>query len=592
MAEVTPKEPTSLVKQYYADYAKYVLETRALPSIIDGLKLSQRRLVYVASKSGMSFTKSSKILGNTIPYHPHSLDSLYGVLVNLTTNMNRYRLFKGKGNWGGVGFKAAAYRYTEAYLDELARFTYTQLIDYADFHEGESGLEEPVNLPALIPYSLLTGAQGIGVGLSVRIMPLDSLGLIDYYISILRGEEPKTPNPDLGNYILDMDDKDIDNSVENYWGRVRIRSILTRESDKILVIDDLYNRNIYTLVNKLGEWINNGLVDFRDETTIYPRYVFEIVDDRISMDELEERIADLTTVKKSFTRLVVDDKVAKYVPLRYQVERSLEYLSKVVDKKFDNEIEKLTYNEQVLLAIQRMREEDIIKEIPNLTMLQLKRKVRELGFEDRVVSAAISKSISYLTKSHDQELRDIRKHLREIKKTDRREYILNLYLELRKKIEPIYNQSKHSVRRSQLLTKHGFELVDGNKLRISESGEPYDNCIYVIYKEGYGRKLQVGTSVRHDIPLEEPENIVGIVSDRYELIGFLTNYGSAVTVNRNRLDGRNLLRLWEDEYVADIYYCNPTSEHEAPVKIEGKEHNAWDYFRTRYATPVKLKKRK
>ena len=590
MAEVTVEESTGLVKSYYADYAKYVLETRALPSIIDGLKFAQRRLVYVASKSGARFDKSSKILGNTIPYHPHSLDSLYGVLVGLTTNRNRYHLFQGKGNWGGVGFGAAAYRYTEAYLNELARFTYTQFVENATYVEGESGLQEPEVLPALVPYALLVGAQGIGVGLSTSIMPLDALELIDYYISVIKGENPKTPTPDLGNYILDMDDDEIDSSVEDYWGRVTIRSIITRESDHVLAIDDLYNRNIYTIVRKLGDWIDNGLVDFRDETTTAPRYVFEIIDDRVDIDELSERISTMTKVRKSFTRLLVENKIAKYTPLRYQVDKSLEYLNEVLDRKFSNELKVLEFNEQVLLAVQAMRDAKLIVEIPKLTTLQLKRKVRELGFEDKVAATAISKSISYLTKSHDQELRDIRKQIKSIKNTDRTKYLIDLYTELRKKFEPIYNQSKHSIRRSQLLTKHGFEFVDENTLRISDTGEPYEHAVFVLYKDGFGNRFEIGTNVRHDVSIIDTSDAIGAVSDKFNLITIVTNKNKAITVTTDRLDGRNLIRYENGEYAIAAYGSNKSNNKALFTDTSGNTYNALDYFRSRYATTICLRR--
>lgn len=537
------------------------------------------------------FEKSSKILGDTIPYHPHGLDSLYGVLVNLTTDMNGYRLFRGKGNWGGVGFSAAAYRYTEAYLNGFARYMFTDLAEHSEFMEGESGLDEPRYLPALIPYSLLVGSTGIGVGLSTNIMPLDAMDLIDYYVAVIRGEEPKTPTPDLGNYILDMSDGEIDASVEGSEGQLRVRSIVTVESDSVVVIDDLYNRDIHTLVRKLGDWIDPGYVDFRDETTTRPRYVFEIADPKkVSMEELKGRISNLTKARKTYTRLVVDGEVAVYSTLRHQVEKSLEYLNRCLDRKFESELESLRFTESVLSAIEFMKGAGVIERLPKLTRRGLGRELSDHGFPDDVVSAAMSKSISYLTRDHAGELRDVRAEIRRLRDVDRTDYLVSLYEGLREVVRPLYEAAKHTVRRSKLLKSPKFSLVDGSVIRISDRGRLFDSTVYAVHSDGTMAPYAIGAMVRRDIPMEPSDaiDLVGLVSDRGEYVVFVTNRGRALTTDLGRASQRAMLRLDDGEMVVFSATASKDESGAIPFKYKRKAYDGSKYLRRRLSSPQPL----
>ena len=538
----------------------------------------------------MKFTKSSKLLGDTIPYHPHSLDSLYGVLVNLTTDRNSYKLFQGKGNWGGVGFGPAAYRYTEAYLNEMARFMYTQFSDYSYFIEGESGLNEPKYLPALIPYSLIIGASGIGVGLSTNIMPLDVMDLIDYYISVIKGEIPRTPTPDLGNFILDMSDREIDASVEGYEGSLKVRSVLTTESDTIIVLDDVYNKNIYNIVKKMGDWIDNGLVDFRDETTTSPRYVFEIMDKRVTLKELEEKLTRLTVANNSYRRLVADGEVGVYAPLKYQVDKSLEYLNESLDRMFEDKLTKLNFNAQVLRAIRDIRNSSLLNEIPKLTINQVKSQVKSMGYKDDVVNAAVAKSITYLTKSHDNELKEIENEIRKLSSIDRTEYLVDLYSQLREIIKPIYDKAKHTVRKSQLLKYPKFSFVNGDTLRISDKGKYFKSTVYGVHADGSIQAYHVGSSVKKDIRIDDKEafDLIDFIPDTGDIIVFVTNKRRVLATDLSRATSRIMIRLDDDEVVERVSITDSDENGAMQFSYKRKHYDASPYYRQRLSNPQPL----
>lgn len=167
-------------KKAYLDYAMSVIVARALPDIRDGLKPVHRRILYAMSDMGLSpqakFSKSAKIVGETMgKYHPHGDMPIYDALVRLAQDFSmRYTLVNGQGNFGSVdGDPPAAMRYTEAKLRPLAMEMLQDIeketVDFTDNFDGT--MQEPVYLPSKIPNLLLSGSEGIAVGMATKIPP-------------------------------------------------------------------------------------------------------------------------------------------------------------------------------------------------------------------------------------------------------------------------------------------------------------------------------------------------------------------------------------------------------------------------------------
>jgi topoisomerase-4 subunit A len=161
----------------YLGYAVSTVKSRALPEIADGLKPVQRRILYaMADSSGgsLSYSKCARYVGEVLgKYHPHGDSSTYEALVHLAQPFSmRYPLIDGQGNFGSRdGDAAAAYRYTEAKLSRFAELLLSEInegtVDFAKNYDGK--FEEPVLLPARLPFGLLNGSFGIPVGFSTRI---------------------------------------------------------------------------------------------------------------------------------------------------------------------------------------------------------------------------------------------------------------------------------------------------------------------------------------------------------------------------------------------------------------------------------------
>src|SRR5215831_8607883 len=184
-------EPVNLREALEERYLAYALSTimgRALPDARDGLKPVHRRILYgmhiLRLDPGSAFKKCAKIVGDVMgSFHPHGDQAIYEALVRLAQDFSsRYPLVEGQGNFGNIdGDNAAAYRYTEARMTEVARLLLEGIDeDAVDFRPTYDGTDrEPLVLPGAFPNLLANGSQGIAVGMATAIPPHNAAELCD-----------------------------------------------------------------------------------------------------------------------------------------------------------------------------------------------------------------------------------------------------------------------------------------------------------------------------------------------------------------------------------------------------------------------------
>ena len=186
--DIEPIQLREALEERYLAYALSTIMHRALPDVRDGLKPVHRRLLHVMAQlrldPGAAFKKSAKIVGDVMGcYHPHGDQAIYDALVRLAQDFSsRYPLVDGQGNFGNIdGDSAAAYRYTEARMTEVARLLLEGLDeDTVDFRANYDGtVEEPVVLPGGLSEPLANGASGIAVGMATSIPPHNAAELCD-----------------------------------------------------------------------------------------------------------------------------------------------------------------------------------------------------------------------------------------------------------------------------------------------------------------------------------------------------------------------------------------------------------------------------
>lgn len=225
----------SMYRSWYLDYASYVILERAVPSIEDGLKPVQRRILYsMKTLDDGRFNKVANIVGNTMQYHPHGDASIKDALVTLG---QKELLVETQGNWGNIltGDSAAAGRYIEARLSPFAlHVLYSpKITEWTPSYDGRK--QEPVNLPVKFPLLLAQGVEGIAVGLSSKILPHNFNEILDACIAYLRDEE-FTLYPDFPTGGL------IDVSRYNdgaRGGAVKVRAKIDKIDNKTLAITEI-----------------------------------------------------------------------------------------------------------------------------------------------------------------------------------------------------------------------------------------------------------------------------------------------------------------------------------------------------------------
>jgi len=279
------------VKKSYLDYAMSVIIGRALPDVRDGLKPAQRRILFSMNELGLAhnkpYKKSATVVGDVLgKYHPHGDLAVYDTMVRMAQNFSlRYPLIDGQGNFGSVdGDAAAAYRYTEARLSELAGELLRDLEkDTVDFTPNFDGrLKEPKVLPSAFPNLLANGASGIAVGMATNIPPHNFSELVDGLIALI--DDPDKESEDLMKYIQGPDfptgglivgKEGIIDAYKTGRGKVVVRGKIRTEEgkggkDKILITEIPYMVNKTSLIERIAQLVREKKItdvsDLRDES--------------------------------------------------------------------------------------------------------------------------------------------------------------------------------------------------------------------------------------------------------------------------------------------------------------------------------------
>lgn len=245
----------ALMDQNFLQYASYVICERAIPNLEDGLKPVQRRILHALwEKDDGRFIKVANVVGHCMQYHPHGDASITDALTTLT---NKGALIEGQGNFGNIftGDRAAASRYIECRLTELARkeIFNKDLTKFVPSYDGRN--QEPVTLPAKLPLLLMLGADGIAVGLSTRILPHNFRELLEAQVAILQ-KKPFSLLPDFPQGgLLDVSEYNKGN------GRCRVRARVEQKgSDKLAVVELPYSTTTESLIASIEDAIRKKKV--------------------------------------------------------------------------------------------------------------------------------------------------------------------------------------------------------------------------------------------------------------------------------------------------------------------------------------------
>ena len=249
-----------MYQNWFIDYASYVILERAVPTLVDGLKPVQRRILHAMKvMDDGRFNKVANIIGAAMAYHPHGDAAIGDAMVNLG---QKELLLETQGNWGDIrtGDNAAAPRYIEARLSKFAQEVVfnTKLTDWQLSYDGRK--HEPLTLPVRFPLILAQGVEGIAVGLATKIMPHNFNELIDASIDHLKGKSvalyPDFPTGGLADFSQYHQGK--------RGGRIRVRARIEEVDKKTLAIRDIaFSTTTTSVIDSILKANDQGKIKIR-----------------------------------------------------------------------------------------------------------------------------------------------------------------------------------------------------------------------------------------------------------------------------------------------------------------------------------------
>ena len=249
-----------MYKDWFLDYASYVILERAVPDLFDGLKPVQRRILHsMNTLEDGRYNKVANIVGTTMQFHPHGDASISDAIIQLG---QKDLLIDMQGNWGNIytGDKAAASRYIEARLSKFALEVVfnSKTTKWQLSYDGRK--KEPIHLPIKFPLLLAQGAEGIAVGLSTKILPHNFNELIDSSIKHLKGKRFKLyPDFQTGGFI------DIKNYNDgNRGGRVKVRAKLEKLDKNSIIIKEIpYGTTTASVIESIIKASDKGKIKLK-----------------------------------------------------------------------------------------------------------------------------------------------------------------------------------------------------------------------------------------------------------------------------------------------------------------------------------------
>ena len=336
---------SGMYKDWFLDYASYVILERAVPEIIDGLKPVQRRILHAMKElDDGRYNKVANIIGHTMKYHPHGDASIGDALVQLG---QKDLLIDCQGNWGNVhtGDSAAAPRYIEARLSKFAlevAFN-PKTTRWKLSYDGRN--KEPITLPVKFPLLLNQGVEGIAVGLASKILPHNFNELIDASIAILEGKDFELFPDFLTGGMADV--TKYNDGLRG--GRVRVRAKINQLDKKTLVITELpFGINTTSLIDSIIVANDKGKIKIRkiDDNTARDVEILIHLAPGISPDTTIDALYAFTNCEVSISPncCIIDDGKPKFIGVKEILKISTQNTVDLL--KLELEIEKAELLEQ------------------------------------------------------------------------------------------------------------------------------------------------------------------------------------------------------------------------------------------------------
>ncbi|MEF8844381.1 MAG: DNA gyrase/topoisomerase IV subunit A [Bacteroidales bacterium] len=469
---------SGMYKDWFLDYASYVILERAVPHLNDGLKPVQRRILHTMKQiDDGRYMKVANIIGYTMQYHPHGDASIGDALIQLG---QKDLLIDTQGNWGNhmTGDSAAAPRYIEARLTNFARDVVfnPKTTQWKTSYDGRN--QEPITLPVKFPLLLAQGVEGIAVGLASKIMPHNFNELIDAAIAHLKGKSfelyPDFPTGGIADFSKYNDGR--------RGGQIKVRARIEKQDKKTLAITEIpYGKTTNSLIDSILKANDKGKIKIKkiDDNTAENVEILIHLANGASADKTLDALYAFTDCEVSISpnACVIDDYKPRFMGvsemLRISTENTRELLRKELEiKKGElqeslhlSSLEKIFIENRIYNDIEDCETwESILQTIDKGLEPFKKQLVREVTREDliKLTEIKIKRISKYDSKKADEHIKKLEDEIESIKKnlaaiTD---YTINYFKQIKKK----YGKGKtRKTEIRNLETIEATKVVEANK---------------------------------------------------------------------------------------------------------------------------------
>ena len=484
---------SGLYENWFLDYASYVILERAVPSLYDGFKPVQRRIMHsMKEMDDGRYNKVANIIGNTMKYHPHGDASIGDALVHIG---QKDLLVDCQGNWGNTltGDRAAAPRYIEARISKLAAHIVfnAKTTNWLKSYDGRNN--EPEQLPVKFPLLLAHGAEGIAVGMACKILPHNFIELIEQSINHLRGKGVKI-FPDFPNGGM-VDVSNYNDGLRG--GKVRVRAKINKRDNKTLVVTEVPYGTTTSLIDSILKANDKGKIKVKkveDNTAATAEVVIHLAPG-VSPDKTLDALYAFTDCEVSISpnASVIDGDKPRFMGaseiLKVNTDTTVNLLKRELEIRLDelqrqwhfSTLEKIFINEEMYIDFKHHSDKESLYKYLYTAFKPFKKKlIREITDEDlhRLTQIPMIRITRFDATKADDTIAKIEAEMEVIKNNlaNLIDYAIDYFKDLKKRF------GKGKERKSEIKL---FESISASKVIIA------NKKLYVDYEEGF-----VGHSIK------------------------------------------------------------------------------------------------
>ncbi|WP_055437294.1 DNA gyrase/topoisomerase IV subunit A [Lacinutrix algicola] len=526
---------TGMYKEWFLDYASYVILERAVPAIEDGFKPVQRRIMHsMKDLDDGRYNKVANIVGHTMQYHPHGDASIADAMVQIG---QKDLLIDTQGNWGNIltGDRAAASRYIEARISKFGLDVVfnPKITEWQQSYDGRR--KEPINLPVMFPLLLAQGGEGIAVGLSTKILPHNFIELIDASIKHLQGKRftifpdfPTAGVADFSNYNDGL-----------RGGKVRVRAKISQIDKNTLAITEIpFGTTTSSLIDSVLKANDKGKIKIKkiEDNTAAEVEILIHLPSGLSPDKTIDALFAFTSCESSISPLgcVIEDNKPLFVGVTEMLRRSTDNTVQLLKQELEIKLgefeeqwhfaslERIFIENRIYRDIEEEETWDgVIAAIDKGLQPHIKHLKRAITVEDitRLTEIRIKRISKFDIDKAQQKIDALEEQIAEVKHhlANLIDYAIAYFTRLKKE----YGEGRE--RKTEIRT---FGDVDATKVIIRNTK------LYVNREEGF-----IGTSLRKD-------EYVGDCSDIDDIIAFTGDGKMMVTkVDTKTFIGKDIIHV-------------------------------------------------